>query len=58
MDATAHLPTGYVADLRGAMVQAPDGRWYGVVGDPVPLPAGTVPGPWDRAVPLREVDAL
>lgn len=44
-----HIPKGYTASLRGCRVEAL-GRAWDVVGDPLPMPDGLCPGPWDREV--------
>lgn len=44
-----HIPKAYTASLRGCRVEAL-GRAWDVVGDPMPMPGGLCPGPWDREV--------
>lgn len=44
-----HIPKGYTASLRGCRVEAL-GMVWDVVGDPLPMPVGLCPGPWNREV--------
>lgn len=52
---TLHFPKAYAASLRGCRVGL-RGRTFEVLGDPVALTEGNVPGRWNRAVPVRLVE--
>ena len=52
---TLHFPKAYAASLRGCRIVL-RGRTFEVLGDPVALTDGNVPGRWNRAVPVRLVE--